>query len=42
MEIDCVFKSFRIKHLIKSNERSEDSYIGFADFFICFFLKKII
>ena len=26
--------------MFKSNERSEDSYIGLADFFVFFFRKK--
>ena len=28
--------------MFKSNERSEDSYIGLADFFLFFFQEKVL
>ena len=35
-----VFHIFKGDTLITSNKRSEDSYLGLADFFACFFFRK--
>ena len=38
--LDFRTSSFEILTVFKSNERSKDSYIGLADFFVCFYLRK--
>ena len=35
-----VFHIFKGDTLITSNKRSEDSYLGLADFFACFFFQE--
>ena len=35
-------KDINTDSYIKSNERSEDSYIGLADFFLFFFQEKVL